>query len=107
MNIRLEKVRISYNDNVVIDDIDALFLAKEINFIIGSSGSGKSTLLRSIGAFEDPQSGTIYYDKDPHYRLLPRDIRANIGMIFQKPTLFEGSVYDNLIFWLRANTASN
>ena len=101
MEIRCEKVTVAYEREPVFSDLDVSFRVKEVNAIIGPSGSGKSTLLRLLSSLEDPRSGTVYYDGKPHYELHPTEIRARVGMIFQKPTLFEGTVYDNLIFGLK------
>jgi ABC-type multidrug transport system ATPase subunit len=101
MKIRCEKLEAAYGKNTVLSDFDVSFPADSVNTVIGPSGSGKSTLLRLIAALENPRDGSIYYDDRPHTELHPREIRDKVGMIFQKPTLFEGTVYDNLNFGLK------
>ncbi len=101
MKIRCEKLEAAYGENTVLSDFDVSFPTNSINTVIGPSGSGKSTLLRLIAALEDPRAGKIYYDDRSHTELHPREIRDKVGMIFQKPTLFEGTVYDNLTFGLK------
>ena len=101
MEIRCEKVTVAYDQDPVFSELDISFQVQAVNTIIGPSGSGKSTLLRLLSSLEDPGSGTVFYDGKPHYELLPAEIRTRVGMIFQKPTLFEGTVYDNLIFGLQ------
>lgn len=100
MEIKCERLRINYGGNAVINKLNATFTSRAVNVVIGSSGSGKSTLLRTVAALNDPSDGHIYYDGKPHYELQSRDIRSKAGMIFQRPTLFEGTVYDNLRFGL-------
>ncbi len=101
MEIRCEKVSVNYQETSILQDLVISFPVKSVNTIIGPSGSGKSTLLRILAALEDPQDGTIYYDGMPHHELHPIEIRSKVGMIFQKPTLFEGTVYDNLVYGLK------
>lgn len=101
MRLRCEKLSVNYGKNVVLNELNVSFPVKSINTVIGPSGSGKSTLLRLLAALEDPQKGTIYYDDKPHDKLHPLEIRGKVGMIFQKPTLFEGTVFDNLAFGLK------
>jgi ABC-type multidrug transport system ATPase subunit len=101
MKISCEKLKTVYGKQTVLQNFSVSFAENSINTVIGPSGSGKSTLLRMLAALEDPQEGKICYDGKPHQELHPRDIRAKVGMIFQKPTIFEGTVFDNLIFGLK------
>jgi putative ABC transport system ATP-binding protein len=69
-----------------------------ISTILGPSGSGKTSLLRLLNRLDDPASGRVYY-KD---RLISScdvcTLRREVGMAFQRPELFEGTVEDNLRF---------
>lgn len=100
MNIRCDSLTVGYEGNIILDKIATDFPAEHVNVIIGPSGSGKSTLLRAIASLEDPLDGKIFYEDKPHNELCPRIIRERVGMIFQRPAIFEGTVYDNLIFGL-------
>jgi len=80
----------------------------EITAIIGPSGCGKSTLLRTINRiFEiypgQRATGTITLDGrnifSPDFSLA--ELRARVGMVFQKPTPFSLSIHDNVAFALR------
>jgi putative ABC transport system ATP-binding protein len=63
---------------------------------VGPSGSGKSTLLRLCNRLEAPTSGTVRFRGDDVADLDPRELRRRVGMVFQRPTPFAGSVRDNL-----------
>jgi putative ABC transport system ATP-binding protein len=67
-----------------------------VTVLQGPSGSGKSTLLRLLNRLEAPDAGTVRYrDQD----LAARDVlahRREVGMVFQAPVLFPGTVADNL-----------
>ncbi|KAF2320739.1 hypothetical protein GH714_030443 [Hevea brasiliensis] len=66
--------------------------------IIGPSGSGKSTLLRSMNRLWEPPSGTVFLDGRDIRDLDVLSLRRKVGMLFQIPALFEGTVADNIRF---------
>lgn len=64
--------------------------------IIGPSGSGKSTLLRSLNRLWEPPSGTVFMDGKDITGVDVLELRRKVGMLFQLPVLFEGTVADNV-----------
>ncbi|CAN4086511.1 unnamed protein product [Withania somnifera] len=64
--------------------------------IIGPSGSGKSTFLRSLNRLWEPPSNTVFLDGQDIFDLDVLALRSKIGMLFQLPALFEGTVADNI-----------
>jgi len=92
--IRLQGVTKTYANFGL--DID-LELENEITAVIGPSGSGKSTLLELVSGFETPDSGSIHLDGRPLDGVAPE--QRNIGMVFQRPTLFPHlSVRENIAY---------
>ena len=85
-----------------LDDVSLTIETGEVFGIIGESGAGKSTLVRCINLLEQPTSGSVVIDGHDVTSLRGRDLRelrADIGMIFQRFSLFEqGTVLDNVIF---------
>jgi phosphate transport system ATP-binding protein len=80
----------------------------KITALIGPSGCGKTTLLRCFNRIHDLYAGNIYKGKiifnnqnilEPKTDLI--DLRTKIGMIFQKPTSFPMSIWDNVAYGLR------
>ena len=67
-----------------------------ITVLTGPSGSGKTTLLRLCNRLEIPTSGRLLYRGDDVMTLDPLSHRRRVGMVFQRPTLFAGTVRDNL-----------
>jgi putative ABC transport system ATP-binding protein len=64
--------------------------------IVGPSGSGKSTLLSLCNLLRTPSSGAVYvFDKEVRAWSIP-ELRRRVGLVFQTPTIFPGSVADNL-----------
>jgi putative ABC transport system ATP-binding protein len=67
-----------------------------VTVLVGPSGSGKSTLLRCCNRLEAPDAGTVRFRDDDVAGLDPLVLRRRVGMVFQRPTPFAGSVRDNL-----------
>jgi putative ABC transport system ATP-binding protein len=68
-----------------------------ITTIVGPSGSGKSTLLRLCNRLEVPTSGVVRFRGDDVATFDPLELRRRVGMVFQRPTPFAGSVRENLL----------
>ena len=88
--IRLEQVRKSFGDNLVLDGIDLEVASSEVLVIIGPSGSGKSTLLRCVNMLEPIQSGRIFFEGQEitGKGVDVTAIRQRIGIVFQQFNLF-------------------
>jgi len=97
--IEIKNLEKSFDNNLVLKDINLDIYEKEVVCIIGSSGSGKSTLLRCINLLEQPDSGVIRFeDIDITSKVNINKLRNNIGMVFQSFNLFNNkNVLDNLI----------
>ena len=76
----------------ILKDVDILIRGGKITAVAGPSGAGKSTLLRAINRLIEPTSGEIYLDGVPTSNLDPLELRRRVGMVFQVPALFGGSV---------------
>src|SRR5215831_609161 len=88
--IRLEAVRKSFGENLVLDGIDLDVASGEVLVVIGPSGSGKSTLLRCVNLLEPLDSGRIWFEGDEITRKGTdvSNVRQRIGMVFQQFNLF-------------------
>lgn len=93
-----------------LKSVDMPIAKKKVTALIGPSGCGKTTLLRSFNRMHDlypgnRYEGEIHFHND-NQNLLDKDIdlialRMKIGMIFQKPTPFPMSIFDNVAYGLR------
>ncbi|GGW28764.1 MULTISPECIES: amino acid ABC transporter ATP-binding protein [Streptomyces] len=88
--LRMEAVRKTFGDSVVLRDVDLEVAPHTVTALIGASGSGKSTLLRCANLLEDIDDGAIWLDgeeiTDP--RTDPDAVRRRIGVVFQAYNLF-------------------
>lgn len=86
--IEVRKLVKVFGSNRVLDEVDLNVSKGEVVVIIGSSGAGKSTLLRCVNGLEKADGGEIYVEG---VKLTPktlREIRKEVGMVFQQFNLF-------------------
>ena len=91
-------VVVRFGDDVVLDHVTASVPdGGSITCLLGASGAGKSTLLRLCNRLEVPTEGEVRFRGRPLQDTDPLELRRHVGMVFQRPTLFAGSVRDNLL----------
>ncbi|KAI9654359.1 MAG: hypothetical protein M1821_006675 [Bathelium mastoideum] len=73
---------------------------------VGASGCGKTTMIALLERFYDPDSGMISFNNQNIKNLDPRRYRSNIALVQQEPTLYQGSIRDNVALG-KEQTASN
>ncbi|MXW35928.1 MAG: ATP-binding cassette domain-containing protein, partial [Chloroflexi bacterium] len=78
---------------------DVSFTARPGEFIafVGPSGSGKSTLLRVLLGFEQPDSGSVYFDGQDFSRLDVQAVRSQIGVVLQSGRVMAGDFFTNIV----------
>lgn len=108
MILTTENLNFYYDKTHVLHDINLSFTNKKIAALIGPSGSGKSTLLRCFNrVFElyhwQRVTGKILLDQQDllNPKLDVNVLRSRIGMVFQKPTPFPMTIYENIAFAVR------
>ena len=98
--IRLRNIRMAFDDEVVLNDLNLYINDKEFLTLLGPSGCGKTTTLRIIGGFTTPVSGDVLFDGVRINDVPP--YRRQINTVFQKYALFPHlNVYENIAFGLR------
>ena len=103
--ISAKNVNVFYGDTHAIKDVSVDIADKTVTAFIGPSGCGKSTFLRCLNRMNDTidiarVDGEILLDgKDIHAPSVdPVQLRAQVGMVFQKPNPFPKSIYDNIAY---------
>ncbi len=105
VKIAARDVQVYYGDNHALKDVSVEIEDKMVTAFIGPSGCGKSTFLRCINRMNDTIDvcrvfGDIRIDGEDIYdpAVDPVQLRAKVGMVFQKPNPFPKSIYDNVAY---------
>ncbi len=93
----LRDVSLTRGDRLVLDSISA-DIHGGATAIVGPSGSGKSTLLRLLDRLADPDAGLVSYRGRPLAEYDPLELRREVALVPQLPSLLEGTVASNLAF---------
>ncbi len=103
--IAARQVQVHYGTNHALKDVSVDILDRTVTAFIGPSGCGKSTFLRCLNRMNDTVAsakvtGKITIDGEDIYdpRVDPVQLRAKVGMVFQKPNPFPKSIYDNVAY---------
>jgi len=103
--MRARDVSVYYGDKKAIDDVSIDIPTKYVTAFIGPSGCGKSTFLRTLNRMNDTIAsarveGNIELDGENIYSsgMDVVQLRARVGMVFQKPNPFPKSIYDNIAY---------
>jgi phosphate transport system ATP-binding protein len=106
--IKIEGLNFFYGQNRALKDINLSLRQNEVTAFIGPSGCGKSTLLRVLNRIYELYPNQTARGKvllDGENILDPKQdrnlLRARIGMVFQKPTPFPMTIYENIAFGVR------
>jgi phosphate transport system ATP-binding protein len=105
VKVRARNVNVHYGASHAIKDVNVDILDKTVTAFIGPSGCGKSTFLRCLNRMNDTISicrvtGEILLDGENIYdpRVDPVQLRAKVGMVFQKPNPFPKSIFENVAY---------
>ena len=104
-SIDVKNLNVYYGDFLAVEGVSMTIPARSVTAFIGPSGCGKSTFLRSINRMNDTiptarMSGRILIDEtdiqDPRIDVV--ELRARVGMVFQKPNPFPKSIFENVAY---------
>jgi phosphate transport system ATP-binding protein len=103
--ITARNVQVFYGDKHALKDVSIDIRPRTVTAFIGPSGCGKSTFLRCINRMNDTIAscrveGDIHIDAENIYdsKVDPVQLRAKVGMVFQKPNPFPKSIYENVAY---------
>lgn len=105
IKMSVKNLDVYYGDTHAVKNVSLDFRKNEVTALIGPSGCGKSTFLRCLNRMNDTIDGcridgSIKLDgKDIYHKKIDVvQLRARIGMVFQKPNPFPKSIYDNIAY---------
>ena len=97
--VDFEQVTFGYRtDEDVLRDVSFSIREGERVAFVGESGGGKTTLVSLLLRLYEPSSGTIRIAGTPVTALDPDVLRADIGVVFQEPALFSGTISENIAY---------
>ncbi|RKX59883.1 MAG: phosphate ABC transporter ATP-binding protein [Thermodesulfobacteriota bacterium] len=115
IEIETKNLNFYYSGNIhILKDINLTIYKNKITALIGPSGCGKTTLLRCFNRMHDLYPGNRYEGEiifqgknilDKNIDLI--ELRTKIGMVFQKPTPFPMSIFDNIAYGLKLRGIKN
>lgn len=99
--IELQAIGKSYQDKVVLKDINLKIQTGEFICLVGPSGSGKTTLLKMLNRLVEPSRGKILLDNRPLEDQSVQQLRLNTGYVLQEVALFPHmTVFENIALML-------
>ena len=100
--IELKNIKKGFGEKTVLNGVNANMTAGKCNLIIGASGSGKTVLMKCMVGLIVPDEGEICYNSKDFNKLNNeerKEIRQQIGMLFQGSALFDSlTVEQNILF---------
>lgn len=98
-DIELSQVSFRYHDDgpLILNHVSFRARPGELVALVGPSGSGKSTCLRLLLGFEQPRTGSIYYDGQDLASLDPQSVRRQIGVVLQNSRPMSGDIFNNIV----------
>ena len=98
--IDLKNISKSFDDQLVLDDLNLYIRENEFLTLLGPSGCGKTTTLRILGGFETPDTGRVIFDDKDITKLPPN--KRQLNTVFQRYALFPHmTIEENIAFGLK------
>jgi putative ABC transport system ATP-binding protein len=96
--IRIENLILERDQRPILNGVQMAIGAGEIVCLLGPSGGGKSSLLRCINRLTEPPAGTVFLADTDVTAVDVLALRRQVGMVFQKVSLFPGTVAENVAY---------
>lgn len=98
-DVRFNDVSFAYNENEeVLSHVSFEVKPGEMIAFVGPSGAGKSTVASLLPRFYDATNGSITIDGEDIRKVTLNSLREQVGIVPQETVLFNGSVYDNILY---------
>ncbi len=94
--LRVEELSFAFAGARILDRVSFALTEGELVAVMGASGSGKTTLLKCLNRLLEPSGGRVVLHGVDTGSISPVELRRSVGMVWQVPFMFEGTVRDNL-----------
>jgi ATP-binding cassette subfamily B protein len=94
--IEFDHLSFSYGDTKVLKNISMTIEPDSKVALVGESGEGKTTITNLLMRLYEPQEGVIFIDDQNINDITQNSLRENIGVVFQDPALFSGTIKENI-----------
>lgn len=96
--IKFDSIEFAYDTQPVINGLDFTIQPGSKVALVGESGEGKSTIANLLLRLYQPQKGRICIDNQDIAQVSQRSLRDTIGVVFQEPNLFSGTIAENIAY---------
>jgi len=98
--VHFDNVSFHYSDDptLVLDGINLKVEAGQTVAFVGETGAGKTTIVKLLARFHDPTGGQVLVDGFDLREVTQSSLRRQMGIVLQDPFLFNGTVYENILF---------
>ena len=103
--IEILNLTFSYGDNPIFSNFSLSIIGSKKTALVGLSGSGKSTLVKLIAGYLHPTSGRVIVDGQNLSEVKLRDYYSHIGYLTQDPSVFDGTILENLTYGARSEVS--
>jgi putative ABC transport system ATP-binding protein len=108
--LSVQNLSLTRNGRSILSDTSLHVYRGEIVCLLGPSGGGKSSLLRCLNRLTEPPPNSVFYKGQDIHTLDVLALRRQVGMVFQKPALFPGTVASNILYgpnlWEKSSQAT-
>ncbi len=96
-----KQVKISYEDKVIVPNLNITIPQGKITALVGANGSGKSTILKTLARIMQPQSGDVYIDGQAIQKLPTKEVAKKLSILPQNPIAPDGLSVSELVAYGR------
>lgn len=96
--ISFQDVKFSYSKEAVLKGLNFEIKPDTKVALVGESGEGKTTITNLLMRLYEPTSGSILIDDQDIVEVTQKSLRTNIGVVFQDPSLFSGTIHENIAY---------
>ena len=94
--ITIKNLTFTYNEKIILNDINMKLQPKSLNLLVGNSGSGKSTLFLLLSKIYDIDSNKIFFDNIDINNIDEKEFRDNVCVVNQEPFIFSDTILNNI-----------